>query len=59
MTDKINDEIIAKVHELHEQLHYHNHRYYMLDDPEIPDSEYDKLLRELQELEAQYPQLIT
>ena len=59
MTDKINDEIIARVHELHEQLHYHNHRYYMLDDPEIPDSEYDKLLRELQELEAKYPQLIT
>ena len=59
MTNKINEEIIARVYELHEQLHYHNHRYYMLDDPEIPDSEYDKLLRELQELEAQYPQLIT
>ena len=59
MTDKINDDIIARIHELHEQLHYHNHRYYVLDDPEIPDSEYDKLLRELQELEAQYPQLIT
>ena len=59
MTDKINEEIIARAHELHEQLHYHNHRYYVLDDPEIPDSEYDKLLRELQELEGQYPQLLS
>ncbi len=44
---------------LREQLRYHNHRYYVLDDPEIPDAEYDRLLRELQALEAEHPELIT
>lgn len=43
---------------LRELLHHHAHRYYVLDEPEIPDAEYDKLFRELQELEAQYPQLL-
>ncbi|KAF0098914.1 MAG: DNA ligase (NAD+) [bacterium] len=36
-----------------------NYRYYVLDAPSIPDSEYDRLLRELQELEASYPELLT
>ncbi|MFP4495024.1 MAG: NAD-dependent DNA ligase LigA [Halochromatium sp.] len=40
-------------------MEYHNHRYYVLDDPEIPDTEYDRLLRELQDLEARYPALVT
>ena len=44
---------------LHEKLHYHNHRYYVLDDPEIPDSEYDKLFQELQKLEETYPELLS
>jgi DNA ligase (NAD+) len=44
---------------LHAELHEHNYRYYSRDDPAIPDAEYDQLLRELQSLEAQYPQLIT
>jgi DNA ligase (NAD+) len=44
---------------LREQLRYHNHRYYVLDDPEIPDAEYDRLFRELQALEAQHPELVT
>jgi DNA ligase (NAD+) len=44
--------------ELRELLHHHNHRYYVLDDPEISDAQYDALLRELQELEAAYPQWI-
>ncbi|MGD9390676.1 MAG: hypothetical protein PVG18_09425, partial [Thioalkalispiraceae bacterium] len=39
--------------ELREQINYHNYRYYVLDNPEIPDSEYDRLLRELQELETE------
>ncbi|MDF1614330.1 NAD-dependent DNA ligase LigA [Desulfurivibrio dismutans] len=45
--------------ELRELIRYHNHRYYVLDDPEIPDAEYDALFRELQELEGQYPDLVT
>ncbi|MFP4601854.1 MAG: NAD-dependent DNA ligase LigA [Halochromatium sp.] len=44
---------------LRRDLEYHNHRYYVLDDPEIPDAEYDRLLRELQDLEARYPELVT
>jgi DNA ligase (NAD+) len=44
---------------LRELLHHHAHQYYVLDAPEIPDAEYDKLLRELQELEEQHPQLRT
>ncbi|MCP4043391.1 MAG: NAD-dependent DNA ligase LigA, partial [Gammaproteobacteria bacterium] len=43
---------------LREGINYHNYRYYVLDDPEIPDAEYDRLLRELEELEASYPELV-
>ena len=49
----------ARAEELRKLLQYHNHRYYVLDDPEIPDSEYDKLLRELQQIEADRPDLRT
>ena len=45
--------------ELREQLHHHAHRYYVLDDPEIPDAEYDRLFRELQALEDAHPALRT
>jgi DNA ligase (NAD+) len=48
-----------RVDALRELLHHHAHRYYVLDEPEIPDAEYDKLFRELQELEAQHPELLT
>lgn len=43
---------------LRQQLHYHNYRYYVLDDPQITDAEYDQLMRRLQELEALFPELI-
>lgn len=45
--------------ELHVQLHEHNYRYYTKDDPLISDAEYDQLLRELQSLEEQFPELIS
>lgn len=51
--------IRARAEDLRRQIDYHNYRYYVLDDPEIPDSEYDRLMRELQELEAAHPELIT
>ncbi|MGA2525849.1 MAG: NAD-dependent DNA ligase LigA [Smithellaceae bacterium] len=44
-----------KIAELRKTIEYHNKRYYQQDDPEISDSEYDRLMRELQELELQYP----
>ncbi len=45
--------------ELRELLHHHAHRYYVLDDPQIPDAEYDRLFQELQALESAYPELLT
>jgi len=45
--------------ELRQQLNYHNYRYYVLDEPQIPDAEYDRILQQLQQLEKQYPPLIT
>lgn len=59
MSNKTDQKIQLRVQKLHGELHYHNHRYYVLDDPEIPDSEYDKLLRELQSLESKHPKLLT
>src|SRR5690606_38256877 len=44
---------------LRELLHHHAHRYYVLDAPEIPDAEYDKLFQELQQIEAAHPELLT
>ena len=44
---------------LRSQLHVHAHRYYVLDDPQIPDAEYDRLFQQLQALEAAHPDLIT
>lgn len=43
--------------ELRRQIEYHNYRYHVLDDPEISDAEYDRLLKELKALEAKHPQL--
>jgi len=49
----------ARVAELRKQIAYHDERYYVLDEPEIPDAEYDKLMIELRALESEYPDLIT
>ena len=48
-----------RAHELREQLQRHAHRYYVLDAPEIPDAEYDRLFQELQAIEAAHPELLT
>ncbi|MFO1417535.1 MAG: NAD-dependent DNA ligase LigA [Methylotetracoccus sp.] len=48
-----------RVAALREQLNHHAHRYYVLDAPEIPDAEYDRLFQELHALEAAYPELLT
>jgi DNA ligase (NAD+) len=49
----------ARIETLRAEIEGHDYRYYVLDQPSIPDAEYDRLLRELQELEAQYPDLVT
>lgn len=48
-----------RIEALREQIRYHNYRYHVLDDPEIPDSTYDRLMRDLQALEQSNPDLIT
>ncbi|AFL76286.1 DNA ligase, NAD-dependent [Thiocystis violascens DSM 198] len=53
------DDAHRRAESLRARIRYHNHRYYVLDDPEIPDAEYDRLIRELQALEAEYPALVT
>jgi DNA ligase (NAD+) len=49
----------ARIAELRAQIEHHNRLYYVLDEPAIPDSEYDRLMLELRALEAEYPDLIT
>jgi DNA ligase (NAD+) len=49
--------MVNRVDELRVQIAYHDHRYYVLDDPEITDAEYDRLFVELQILETKYPEL--
>ena len=48
-----------KLTELRTTLRHHEYLYHVMDTPEIPDAEYDRLMRELRELEAQHPELIT
>lgn len=55
----MDDSLRQRAAELAAMLNEHNYRYYVLDEPSIPDAEYDRLLRELQALEAEHPELIT
>lgn len=52
-------DIRAQAQQLRSEIEEHNYRYYALDEPSIPDAEYDRLFRQLQALEEQYPGLIT
>ena len=51
--------VLACVTALRQEIERHNHAYYVLDQPTIPDAEYDRLFRELQVLEAEHPELVT
>jgi DNA ligase (NAD+) len=50
---------VKQIEELREQIRHHNHLYHVLDDPQIPDAEYDRLMRQLQALEKENPDLVT
>ena len=52
-------EALSKINSLREQINHHNYRYYVLDSPEISDYVYDQLMKELVDLETQFPALIT
>jgi DNA ligase (NAD+) len=56
---KVPQSARVRARELHDQLHEHNYLYYVKDEPLISDAQYDELLRELQALEQQYPDLCT
>ncbi len=55
----VPEDVRRRAAELHEQLHHHGHRYYVLDDPAVDDDVYDALLDELRGLEAAHPELVT
>jgi DNA ligase (NAD+) len=59
MTDAAQRNAAQRIAELRNELDAHNYRYYVLDQPSIPDAEYDRLFRELQALEAEHPELVT
>ena len=52
-------DVLARASALRQEIDRHNHAYYVLDQPTIPDAEYDRLFRELQALEADFPDLLT
>jgi len=53
------NKVKQRIEKLRGGINHHNYRYYVLDSPEISDAEYDELMRELQQLEAEYPELVT
>jgi DNA ligase (NAD+) len=55
----VSETVRKKAEKLREEIEYHNTRYYVLDQPEISDAQYDRLMRELEKLEEQYPELRT
>ena len=50
---------VERAKELRDLLNYHSHKYYVEDNPEIEDFEYDRLLRELSDIEDKFPELVT
>ena len=55
----VPESVIAEIQTLREEINSHNHRYHVLDDPQITDQAYDRLYRNLQQLEQQYPELVS
>src|ERR1700682_4622610 len=57
--DKKDKKIDKKIEALREKIRHHEYRYYVLDDPEISDADFDKMMNELKRFEAEHPELIT
>ncbi|MBU0914207.1 MAG: NAD-dependent DNA ligase LigA [Gammaproteobacteria bacterium] len=55
----MNQAIQQRLQQLKDQLAYHNHQYYVLDNPSIPDADYDQLFQQLKQIEQQHPDLVT
>lgn len=54
-----SSDLKSELESLHSQINHHNYRYYVLDDPEVPDAEYDRLMGRLREIESANPECIT
>lgn len=54
----VDKTVLAKVERLREEINHHNIQYYVYDSPEVTDQHYDQLMRELQDIESGYPELI-
>ena len=52
-------DVVRHLRSLRERIQHHDYRYHVLDDPEIPDAEYDRLVAELRRVEAEHPELVT
>ena len=50
---------VEQIDQLRDRIRYHEHRYFVLDDPEIADRDFDELFRQLRQLEAGHPELVT
>ncbi|HXE76295.1 MAG TPA: NAD-dependent DNA ligase LigA [Candidatus Xenobia bacterium] len=59
MATQTGKSVAAEVEKLRDKIRHHEYQYYVLDEPEISDAEFDKLMRRLQALEAAHPELIT
>jgi len=55
----VGTSIQQEIEKLRDQIRYHEHRYYVLNDPEISDFGFDRLMRRLQDLEDEHPELLT
>lgn len=56
MGGMVTETIEKRVEKLREEIEYHNFRYYILDQPEVSDAQYDRLLKETEKLEEDYPE---
>ncbi len=56
-SDRVPESVKKRAEKLREEIEYHNYRYYVLDQPEISDAQYDVLMRELETIEEEYPEL--
>lgn len=59
MSTGSESKLIEKIEKLRNTLHHHNYRYYVLDDPEVSDAEYDRMMRELIRIEEAHPELVS
>ena len=59
MSELDTNQILAHLVKLHQDIHFHNYRYHVLDDPLISDYEFDRLIAELRQIELEHPELIT